>query len=301
MPLDVVRAKVPLVEGCPATLRTAAFLVPQTATPSLEFVFRDDAGRPVDLSGSLPREQSQSAETNPDAAEVRVRVREWFAADQPHPQKSWALDGYSPRPEEGLLRVDLTPAVTALSGVYRVAFGVVDSGGRLLAVREAYLGVERSGFSGLARRQGPPTVADVRLSIRDQDPRENINLDAVEFSDAQVLLALARPVAAWNETTPVIRPRFSTQTFPQCDLWASAAAGYLFEAAAQGYRRDWGLVEQSGGISVRDKDKERLYAAEAQRRVGEYLAWVKLAKNQLNMKKLYQYHPGRYGRLGGGW
>ena len=140
------------------------------------------------------------------------------------------------------------------------------------------------------------------MSLRDSEGTDNFTLDNVEFGDEQIAMAIARPVELWNTETPTIRPTYTTVTFPFREQWLRATIGFLCEIAAQGYRRDTGLVDNAGGVSVKDKDKEVPYAREAERRITEYRMFMLHKKNEINMSRMHRvYVSPEYYRRGGAW
>mgnify|MGYP003344969451 FL=1 len=101
-----------------------------------------------------------------------------------------------------------------------------------------YLAVER-GIFGMPEREflGPPSLAEVRLHIRDF-PENNLLLDDYEFDEAEVYMAAERCVMYFNEISPPIQQRFTTKNFPFRYHWLEGIVYYLFITAADWHRRN---------------------------------------------------------------
>jgi hypothetical protein len=199
------------------------------------------------------------------------------------------------------MRATLPASLTERAGIYELHWAVMRDG-RAVGVSQAMLSVERSLFPSRRRTLREPggslTLGEIRLAIMD-DPASNLLLDDVEFTDAQILQAIAAPVRKWNEEPPPIR-RFSTRDFPFRGAWLVGVRGELHEMAATGYRRNF-LPATAGGVSVPDKGKEREYLAEAARLKDEYFAWLQRKKYEINIKLVYSDVPSVYSATWNGW
>jgi hypothetical protein len=134
---------------------------------------------------------------------------------------------------------------------------------------------------------GPPSIAEVRLSLRDSGPAESMLLNNLAFSDEEIAMAIARPVQLWNETPPHLRTyHYTTTTFPFRYYWLEAIAGTLFLLAAEYYRRN-NLTYSAANVSVNDLDKEPQYEAAGQRRLQMYKEFVRAKKSELNLNQFY--------------
>jgi hypothetical protein len=148
-----------------------------------------------------------------------------------------------------------------------------------------YLTVDPGLFTG--EIFGPPTIAEVRLSLRDSGPAESMLLNNLAFSDEEIAMAIARPVQLWNETPPNLRKyRYTTTTFPFRYHWLEAIAGTLFLLAAE-YNRRNNLTYSAANVSVNDLDKEPQYEAAGQRRLQMFREFVRAKKSELNLNQLY--------------
>ena len=148
-----------------------------------------------------------------------------------------------------------------------------------------YLTIDPGLFTG--ELFGPPTIAEVRLSLRDSGPAESLLLNNLAFSDEEIAMAIARPVQLWNELPPNLRKyRYNTTTFPFRYHWLEAIAGTLFLLAAE-YNRRNNLTYSAANVSVNDLDKEPQYEAAGQRRLQMFREFVRAKKSELNLNQLY--------------
>lgn len=283
-----VRSGIPEMDDCKILTRVKAFVVDQGVCATLEHVFRDRQGRPLDLSAWFPAaSDSASASGSASAgAAVTVRVKEWLGVSR-NPAKNpiYEIAGAVASAPDGLVRVTLEPEVVELAAIYEMNFAVTNADGRPLAVDRAVLSVERSMFPTdlmLTRKElGPPTLQEVRMRLMDSSRNENLLLDDVEFKDEQILMAMWEPIRLWNESPPPIET-FTTRNFPFHGAWITGVMGQLHLMAANHYRRNT-FRGAAGGTS--DKDKEREYLAEGQRLWQEYTAWMFNKKVECNARK----------------
>lgn len=144
--------------------------------------------------------------------------------------------------------------------------------------------VER-GLFGRAENpyMGPPTLAEVRLHLRDF-PETNLLLDDYEFDGAEVALASERCVMFFNESMPPISRKFDTWNFPYRYHWLEGVCYYLFTIAANWHRRNR-LPYQAGGVSVDDTSKEKEYLQAAAMHERNWKEWAARQKVSLNMEE----------------
>lgn len=127
-------------------------------------------------------------------------------------------------------------------------------------------------------------VSDIRMALWDRCPEDNFLLEAVMWSDAQIIYAIQRPIDKWNETPPIIPPTYSASDFPHRYHWTNAAIAELYMMAAHNYLRN-SLTYQAHGVTVGDKDKFQYYRAMGKEMQAEYEEWLgrtKAAQNAMN-------------------
>jgi hypothetical protein len=287
-PPEVLTAGVATVDGCAVLSRVKAFLTQQAVVSTLEHTVRDGSGVPVDLSAYAGRESlgphDSFVSSGPTGA-VYLRCKELVAA-VPDLNPIIQSEGVFWEPSSGVVRCPLTADMVTRPGVYRLSFGIFSPNGLLVRADSALLSVEPSLWSNDPQDPthllGPPTLGELRMTIRDSAGRENLLLQDHEFGDDQIVDALVRPVRFFNEQPPPLRP-FDTRDFPYREMWRKATVGYLFSTAASGYRRNQ-LPYQAGGISVDDQNKEQQYLAAAQAIDAEWRQFVLAKKIEINGK-----------------
>jgi hypothetical protein len=203
------------------------------------------------------------------------------------------------QPDNATVRFQLSNADTACPGVYFAEAVIYTCVGERSETVDTpilsgycqyysntfYLTVDPGLFTG--EIFGPPTIAEVRLSLRDSGPAESMLLNNLAFSDEEIAMAIARPVQLWNEIPPNLRKyRYTTTTFPFRYHWLEAIAGTLFLLAAE-YNRRNNLTYSAANVSVNDLDKEPQYEAAGQRRLQMFREFVRAKKSELNLNQLY--------------
>lgn len=292
--LQVVKADLSTVDDCPVLQKLKVFLVEQGTCRTLEWTLRDRAGNPVNLTNCFPQEGNslscslgdEDSDGLADCGGIVVRMREIMSLRQPSDTgitTLWQFEGTVEDAENGIVRAALPDGSTAYPGLFLVNWGVKNEQNQLIYVSDSYLFVDRTLFgSDPFKVQGPPTLQEIRLSIRDSAP-ENLLLDNVEFDPAELALAIQRPVQLWNETPPPIE-KFTTNTFPFKEHWLQGIQGYLFQTAAHSYRRNQ-FDYQAGGVQVDDKNKEQEYLRASQLLLEQYKTWLKHKKVEINALK----------------
>lgn len=156
----------------------------------------------------------------------------------------------------------------------------------IVVANTLYLAVER-GVHGTPdpSNEGPPTLAEVRLHLRDF-PESNLLLDEYEFDHAEVLLAAERCVAYFNELRPPLSMRFDTRTFPYRYHWMEGISYLLYRTAAAWHRRNR-LPYSAGGVTIDDVGKEREYLQAAQLHEATWKDWARREKLALNIAEGY--------------
>lgn len=140
---------------------------------------------------------------------------------------------------------------------------------------------------------GPITIPEIRMAILDYEC-SNTLLDDVEFTNAEIMFAIRRPIDRWNETTPNLI-LYTPATFPWREHWMICTVGYLMRSAAQKYRRN-NLTYQAAGLSVSDLDKFNEYEKVAALRVEEFDVWMRNKKIEINVSQGYGMLGSAYGR-----
>lgn len=145
----------------------------------------------------------------------------------------------------------------------------------------------------VGKPNGPPSLLEVRLMLRDSSASENLLLDDVAFKDEEIALAAIRPIQYFNEAEPDIGIYFTTSNFPWRSHWIDGMLAQLYLIASEDYRKN-NLQYQAGGLSVADKDKERNYLAAYQEKWGQFIRFVANKKGAINMEQAWSAFPSIY-------
>ncbi len=143
---------------------------------------------------------------------------------------------------------------------------------------------------------GPPTISEMRMLMRDECPEAEGLVGDYEFKDHEIAYYISRPVEQFNITRPPIT-RYTVATFPReyRFYWTKAVMGLLLRAAAQARARD-SLTYDAGGISVSDKGNFDVYLKYANQLISEWEAFILERKAQLNVNRGWGSVRSDYGR-----
>lgn len=205
----------------------------------------------------------------------------------------------SPTPAAGLMVATVSPARLGGPGIYQAEMGVMAPDGDYIAYANRFLLVVESGLFGYQPGNGPPTLAEIRLDLRDSSPLENELLDdSLAFSDAELAVALRDVVDYWNEALPRLpRARYTTQDFPFRYWWKQGAKARLFRIAAEGHRRNQ-VDYQAGGVSYDEHgQKAQMYDQVADQIWGEFKQWAQGMKMSINLDDGWLDFTSVYSRI----
>lgn len=251
----------------------------------VDWIMHDRNGAPVDLSGCACGSESSSASAAGDCYGIRLFLRESMDTCVS------TFDGEITDAANGHVRVQLTAAENCRPGVFFAEIALLNTGleGSPIVFSNVFtLVVER----GVYDVQGPPSYAEIRLHLRDSSSAENYLLDNLKFDDAEIALAIRRPVEYWNEIPPPIK-RYTTENFPFRFHWLEAICQQLFLIAAENFRAN-NMQYQAAGVAVNDQDKEQPYEAAAMRRGTEWKDFVRKKKASMNLESAYGVVGGAY-------
>jgi hypothetical protein len=281
------KAPVSASNGQPVLTRTRAITIKQGESAEIVWQMHDQNGVPLDLSG---------LNTNiGNGAEIKVvlRLKEQLALGNRNPVAEFECDVIVAI--EGRIGLTLFPNATGLAGIYYAEFALVYfpgpddtqfTGPTAIFSNTCSLIITRSTFESYGRPGGPPSIAEVRLHLRDSGPSESYLLENLMFDDAEIALATTRPVMYWNEVPPPLSPMYNTQTFPYRYHWLEGICANLFMMVAEQYRRNQ-LDYQAGGMTVNDQNKEANYERAGQARWQAYREWVRATKASINLESCY--------------
>jgi hypothetical protein len=186
-------------------------------------------------------------------------------------------------------------------GIYQAEMAVFAPDDDRIAYTNRFLLVVESGLFGEYAWAGPPTLAELRLDLRDSTPLESELLDdSLAFSNVEMAVALRDVVDYWNEALPPLDGgTFTTQNFPFRYWWKQGAKSKLFRMAAEQHRRNQ-VDYQAGGISYDEHgQKAQAYDAAADALWAEFKQWVTSKKISINLGSGWLDFTSDYLRVSG--
>jgi hypothetical protein len=279
---NVVSAPVSAVNGQPSLSRMRAVTISQGQCAKITWQLHDKDGAPVNLSACFPT----PAPTTP-GYKVVLRIKEQIMLGENAAPAQ--VDATVVNAATGTVEVQLTNQLVAYPGIFYAEMALVTipepTATSCVVFSNLFsLIITRSTF-GAADVGGPPSIAEIRLHLRDSAPAESYLLDNLMFDDAEIALAIARPVQYWNEIPPPIGV-FTTQTFPFRYHWLEGICANLFMMVAEQFRRNQ-LNYSAAGLALDDQNKEANYERAGQMRWQAYREWVRAKKAEINLESSY--------------
>lgn len=299
---NVLAAPVSTVNGNPILSRMRAITVTQGQCATIEWQMQDSDGRPVDLRPCQLGDSSASAASND--FKVVLRLKEHLSVGNNKPPVE--VEAAVVDAEHGKVAAELTSAMVGLPGVYFGEMALVSVPAQaanqpcVVFSNTFYVVIARSTF-GDKNYDGPPTISEIRLHLRDSSPQESFLLDHLMFDDAEIALAISRPVMYWNETPPFLDLKYTTQNFPWRYHWLEGICANLFLMVAEQFRRNQ-LSYSAAGVSLDDQNKEPNYERAGQMRWQAYQQWARGIKAAINLESCYGVvgSPYKYGTYSSG-
>ena len=265
-------------QGCEVLTKIRAYETEQGWQGLLEWTFTDQAGLPVDLSDCFEGDDSSvDAEEGPFVELALQEVSVIPACKNPLYVEGEIIDA-----QNGLARAELPDIISDKAGLYDLNWAV-KVGGKRRIINRSLLSVAGSLY-GATLSTGALSFQEVRLFMRDYR-EENTLLNDVEFDAPELAHCILQPVRDWNETPPDLSP-YDASTFPYRTYWIRGTLGYLYEIAANHYRRN-DLKYSAGGVNVADKNKYAEYDRRAQEYLEDWRGFVMIKKAELNLGQCY--------------
>jgi hypothetical protein len=283
---NVVSAPISQQNGQPILSRMRAVTVSQGQCATISWQMHDKNGVPVDLSACFPTPAPETP-----SYQIVLRLKEQISLGEQRPPSE--IPATITDAAVGKVEAQLTQQLVRYPGIFYAELALLtvplnNAKPCVIFSNLFSLIITRSTF-GLADVGGPPSMAEIRLHLRDSSPGESYLLDHLMFDDAEIALAITRPVQYWNEIPPPIGT-FTTQTFPFRYHWLEGICANLFMMVAEQFRRNQ-LSYSAAGISLDDQNKEPNYERAGQMRWQAYKDWVRLKKAEINLE-------GAYGEIG---
>lgn len=286
---NVISAPVSTVNGAAVPQRMRSVSLTQGQCATITWQLHDKNGAPVDLTPL-----GFGGETPPTDYKVVLRLKEQLSLGyglQPVQVDATVTDA-----ETGAVTADLTSNMVGLPGIYYGEMALIsvpaESAQKPCVIFSNTFSViiNRSTFgsasAGTNQAGGPPSIAEIRLHLRDSAPGESFLLDSLMFDDAEIALAIARPVMYWNEVPPPLDLQYNTQNFPFRYHWLEGICANLFLMVAEQFRRNQ-LDYSAAGMTVNDQNKEANYERAGQTRWQAYREWVRATKASINLENCY--------------
>jgi hypothetical protein len=259
------------VFGRPVPSRLKSVVVPDGQKPSVRWQVVDLAGCPVELDRYKVG----------DVVPVVLRVVEATRVGE-DPE----FPGYAADPAAGLVDFKLDTGVLG-PGIFTAEVIVLDADTVTPVLTNALVLVVEPSLGGHAQPSGVPTLAQVRLRMRDS-PQDNELLGDFAWDGAEFAAALQDAVDFWNAALPDTGVYRTTSTWPpQHRYWLirGTMAG-MYRIAAAWHRQNQ-LDYQAGGETVQDTSKAPLYDQAADAIWAEYKAWVQSSKIRDNQEQMW--------------
>jgi hypothetical protein len=264
----------------------------ENTTVTIQMTMRNKDGNAIDLTQhNIGGSSSSSSSSVTEQGSVQIRFREGSLVVS----TTYAVTATVLSATAGLVSCTVPSEVTALPGVWLVEAGALDADDNLLFTDEAYIYVEHSAWTTTPGTKGPPTIDDVRLSLRDSSPFENELIDDYDFDIAEIASAAIRAVQFWNEQPPPVpNAVFSTHSFPFREIWLQGIQLFLFQAAEEHYRRNH-FKHSAGGVVTDDKNRHNEYNSAWKERMATFRNLVIHNKARINASNAYGSFGASYG------
>lgn len=282
---NVISAPVSTNNSLPLLSRMRAVQITQGQCATIDWQLHDKDGNPVNLtpcgfSGPGPN----------TLFKVVLRLKEQLALGNSRPAQS--VDATVTDAATGKVQAVLTRNMVGVPGVYYGEMALISIPAEaadtpcVIFSNTFSVIINRSTFGAAGEVGGPPSIAEIRLHLRDSSPAESYLLEHLMFDDAEIALAITRPVMYWNEIPPPLDVVYNTQTFPFRYHWLEGICANLFMMVAEQFRRNQ-LSYSAGGLSVDDQNKEAGYERAGQARWQAYREWVRATKASINLESCY--------------
>ena len=286
---NVISAPVSTVNGVPNLSKMRAVVLSQGQCGTIAWQLHDKEGHPVSLQACGFPEDAQSSAAVGDYRVV-LRLKEQLSlgnAKAPLEIEATVSDA-----SEGRVEAQLTANMTGVPGVYYGEMALVsvqaeETGQPCVIFSNTFtVVITRSTFGEIGDLGGPPSIAEIRLHLRDSSPQESYLLDNLMFDDAEIGLAITRPVMYWNEIPPPLDFTYTTQNFPFRYHWLEGIVANLFLMVAEQFRRN-DFQYQAAGMAINDQNKAPAYEQAGQMRWQAYREWVRATKASINLEGCY--------------
>jgi hypothetical protein len=280
----VFAAPVSSIHGRPVLSRMRCVRLQQGQKGTIAWTISDNTGRAVDLSGCVSGSSASVAAD--DDMRVILRLQENLGVGGQQGIQTFTATIVDPA--IGAVEIAVPKTATKLPGAYFGQLVVQQANGAGgyddLFSNVFYVYIDRTNGGDQGCGGGPPSIMEIRLHLRDSGGADNFLLDNLKFDDAEMAMAVSRPIAYWNEIPPPLCQTYTTQNFPFRYHWLEGICGQLFGIAAEQYRSNQ-LSYTAAGVSIDDQNKEANYERAAAARTQIWKDFVRAKKASLNLQE----------------
>ena len=188
--------------------------------------------------------------------------------------------------EDGSVRVPVLVADLPYAGIWLGQFDISNAAGDVVYKLPCYIEVAPD-LSSDTKNHAPISVAEIRMLLRDRADVDNTFLDSVEFSTAEIMICIRRPVDYWNESSPDLDGySYTAASFPHRHHWADAVIGELLRLAAHNLSRNRTPV-QAAGVAMDSKSRADVYLQLSEQYLQEYRQWVSDKKYAISVEQCW--------------
>lgn len=254
-----------LIDKVPLNAKPQVYDIRVHQDAYLDFLFTDDAGNPQDLD-NLP------------GVGFKAYIRESVAHGHLHECAVSVVDA-----DKGKLQIHVSPKESHLPGIFNGSVICYPLNNPQAIIKECPFYLYITYGINSVDTNGPLSLVELRLYLRDTSPEENLLIDGLNFTDEEILLATKLTIQKFNDIPPRENfPVFNSTNFPFKSILMDGVLGQLFFMAAE-YHRKNNLQYSAGGVSLNDKNKEPNYLQAANMHWQEFLQNAKAEKVKLNM------------------
>jgi hypothetical protein len=288
--LDILVPEVSELYDEQLTTKMRACAAEENTTVTLQMHMLDKQGNNLDLTNHGIGGSSSSSESA-TAGTVQVRFREGALVTS----TTYAVSATIVDADSGLVSCVVPSQVMSQPGIWLAEAGALDDSDNLLFVEKAFIYLQHNAWNNDTGMPGPPSVDDLRLTLRDSSSFESELLDNFAYGIVEMCRAAIRVVNFWNEQPPrIMAARYSTVTFPDRELWTTGCHLFLYEMAEEWYRRNH-LQYGAGGVNTDDMNRHREYNQAWKERYQKFRQIVMHRKAEINMARGFSGYGGLYG------
>ena len=245
--------------------------------------------QPLDRNGALiqhPSYDEASERSESEASDVFDDFTFRLIVDHYHGAGRHVIDleGTVVDPEFTVVEFALEPTDLRYAGLFVAQLLIQPTGEPDTVLHATPYWFEVAATSLLASN-GPPTIAELRMLLRDECPTEEGLIGDFEFKDHEIAYYIKYPIDQFNASRPPVT-HYTVNTFPRSYrfFWVKATLGYLLRAAAQERTRE-SLNYDAGGVSVQDKGNFEHYMKYAKQLIDEWELFLVETKSRMNVAR----------------